>query len=350
MNLINIYLQEVERRLPEKNRDDILLEIRSTIEDMLPENPTDEDKKAVLKELGDPVQLAYGYSEKPMHLIGPRYYDLYISLIKMIIPIAVTISLISLIAEYVFTSAEGSAFMNMILTIIGEGVWRVIAVGMQVFFWVTIVFAIIERVDPGKESESLTATKKEWTPDDLKKVTYVPKKRAIPRWEIYAALLWTALWASVYFNADRLLGIYENQGDGLIFVTPAMNQDVLLSFWPGVILVIGLEIALALYKLLKMEWSKGVAWFNTIQEVIGTVIFIWILSDENLFQPEFIAYIADLFNVSSNQVENSILWGAATIFITAAVWNIIDGFIKYKRGLSHSSRKKEFRSLNDWKR
>ena len=40
MNLIDIYIQEVTRRLPEKSRDDIALELRSTIEDMLPENYT----------------------------------------------------------------------------------------------------------------------------------------------------------------------------------------------------------------------------------------------------------------------------------------------------------------------
>lgn len=35
MNLIEMYIQEVTRRLPEKNREDITLELRSTIEDML---------------------------------------------------------------------------------------------------------------------------------------------------------------------------------------------------------------------------------------------------------------------------------------------------------------------------
>lgn len=38
MNLIDLYIQEVAKRLPEKNREDITLELRSTIDDMLPED------------------------------------------------------------------------------------------------------------------------------------------------------------------------------------------------------------------------------------------------------------------------------------------------------------------------
>lgn len=34
MKLVELYIQEVMRRLPEKNREDIALELKSTIEDM----------------------------------------------------------------------------------------------------------------------------------------------------------------------------------------------------------------------------------------------------------------------------------------------------------------------------
>ena len=48
MNLIEVYIQEVTRRLPEKSREDIALELRSTIEDMLPDDYNEEDVKLVL--------------------------------------------------------------------------------------------------------------------------------------------------------------------------------------------------------------------------------------------------------------------------------------------------------------
>ncbi len=52
MNLIDLYIQEVAKRLPEKNREDITLELRSTIDDMLPEDYNEEDVKSVLEKLG----------------------------------------------------------------------------------------------------------------------------------------------------------------------------------------------------------------------------------------------------------------------------------------------------------
>ena len=88
MDLIDIYIQEVTRRLPEKNRADIALELRSTIEDMLPDEYGENEVKIVLEKLGNPVVLASQYQNRPMYLIGPAYFTVYMSLLKMIIPIA----------------------------------------------------------------------------------------------------------------------------------------------------------------------------------------------------------------------------------------------------------------------
>ncbi len=62
MNLINIYVEEVAKRLPEKNREDIILELRSTIEDMLPDDYNEDDEKRVLEKgvVGDRVPLQLG--------------------------------------------------------------------------------------------------------------------------------------------------------------------------------------------------------------------------------------------------------------------------------------------------
>ncbi|TDL75899.1 hypothetical protein [Peribacillus frigoritolerans] len=48
MNLIHLYINEVTRRLP---AEDIALELRSNIEDMLPEDYSEEDVKKVLQPL-----------------------------------------------------------------------------------------------------------------------------------------------------------------------------------------------------------------------------------------------------------------------------------------------------------
>jgi hypothetical protein len=78
VNLIDAYVYEVTRRLPLKSREDIALELRSIIDDMLPDNPTEEEIKDALSKLGDPAVLASRYLERPMYLIGPKVYDIYL--------------------------------------------------------------------------------------------------------------------------------------------------------------------------------------------------------------------------------------------------------------------------------
>ncbi|HZH62128.1 MAG TPA: hypothetical protein VEY70_21695 [Metabacillus sp.] len=332
MSLVEIYIQEVTRRLPEKNREDIALELRSTIEDMLPDDYNEGDIKDVLEKLGSPVTLARGYRDQPMHLIGPRYFDVYVTLLKMILPIAAVISFISIIAEYFFGYTGDEAIINGALHVMGEGIWRLIELGIQVFFWLTLTFAIIERTDKGKDEQPLTACLQKWTPDDLKNITYVPKEKAISKFQVFGSFLWIAIWATLYFYANQLIGVYENAGSGLEFVTPAMNQHVLLQYWPIVVIFIGIEILLTLYKLIKGQWTKRMALYNTIVELIGTVVLILILINPNLFTSDYIIYMEDLFSVSANQFKTSLIGGILLIYVVSAAINVYDGYRKASSG------------------
>ncbi|MBU8878242.1 hypothetical protein BGM26_04460 [Bacillus sp. FJAT-29790] len=179
MNLIEVYIQEVTHRLPDKTRNDIALELESTIYDMLPEDYSEEDIHRVLETLGNPAILASKYNEKPMHLIGPKYYDVFVTLLKLVMPIAAIVSFIAIVAVKFFSPVEDSAVLATVLDMMLEGIGQVISVLIQTFFWFTIVFAIIERVDGIKDSSPLSMRWKPWSPDDLKHVIYVPKYKAI---------------------------------------------------------------------------------------------------------------------------------------------------------------------------
>lgn len=53
MELIDKYIHEVTRRLSQKDRAAIALELKATIEDMLPSDYTEKDIKEALVKLGD---------------------------------------------------------------------------------------------------------------------------------------------------------------------------------------------------------------------------------------------------------------------------------------------------------
>lgn len=327
MELIELYIQEVTRRLPEKNRADIALELQSTIEDMLPEDHTEQDVKAVLLKLGDPVTLASGYRDRPMHLIGPRYYDVYINLLKMILPIAAVISLIALVGDNPFRDT-GNTVMEAILKIIGKGISGIISTGIQVFFWLTLSFAILERLDTSKDQSPLTKDLKPWTPENLKDIPNISKKKAVPMIEVFASLLGLSVFAALYFNAANLLGVYEKRIGSLIFVTPSFNQDVLNSYWLLVSCVIIMGMLLAIYKLFLGRWTLKLAFFHAIYQLLYTLAFIIIISNPDLLNPEFLAYQRTLFSI--DEWKSSIYWGLILISIIFAAYDTYQGFRKAK--------------------
>lgn len=327
MELIELYIQEVTRRLPEKNRADIALELQSTIEDMLPEDYTEQDVKAVLLKLGDPVTLASGYRDRPMHLIGPRYYDVYISLLKMILPIAAVISLIALVGDNPFRDT-GNTVMEAILKIIGKGISGIISTGIQVFFWLTLSFAILERLDTSKDQSPVTKDLKPWTPENLKDIPNISKKKAVPMFEVFASLLGLSVFAALYFNAANLLGVYEKRNGNLIFVTPSFNQDVLNSYWLLVSGVIIIGVLLAIYKLVLGRWTLKLAFFHAIYQLLYTLAFIIIISNPDLLNPEFLAYQRTLFSI--DEWKSSIYWGLILISIIFAAYDTYQGFRKAK--------------------
>ena len=326
MQLIDIYIQEVTRRLPEKNRKDIALELRSTIEDMLPEDYTEKDVKAVLDKLGNPASLARSYRDWPQHLIGPRYFDLYTTILKMFLPIVTIVVLISFIAGQVIGFNSEESVLNVVITIIVRGFVTVLEVCLQVFFWTTLCFAVAERFDSSKDQEPLTLKMKKWSADDLKDIPL--EKRSISKFEAVVGLFWTAVWVTVYYYADHLVGIYENSGNGLVFITPIFNQSVLLSFLPAILLIVGLEVLFSLYKLYEGKWTLKMGWFNAAFQLISTIVFIMILNTSNLFNSDFVEYIGQA--VSDGWL-GTLKRTAVFIYIIAAVYNAYAGFRRAKR-------------------
>ncbi|MBQ9123009.1 MAG: hypothetical protein IJY10_05890 [Lachnospiraceae bacterium] len=88
--LIERYVYDVVRRLPEKQRQDIKEELITLIEDMLEERLDNgrsekENIEAVLRELGSPATLADKYRGDSGCLISGEYYSVYIQVLKIVI-------------------------------------------------------------------------------------------------------------------------------------------------------------------------------------------------------------------------------------------------------------------------
>ena len=80
-DIVERYIYDVTRRVPEKQRQDIRLELTSLIEDMCEEEGATVEE--VLEKLGSPAEFAKRYRDENNYIIGPDYYDNYIWVLKI---------------------------------------------------------------------------------------------------------------------------------------------------------------------------------------------------------------------------------------------------------------------------
>ncbi|WP_339254228.1 hypothetical protein NSQ43_06985 [Sporosarcina sp. FSL W8-0480] len=330
-NLSEAYVYEVTRRLPEKTRKDIALELRSTIEDMLPENFSEDEEMEVLSKLGDPAKLAASYRDTPMHLIGPKVYDVYIRTIKIIIPWVIFITILVHVIEAFVLFSESESILSIAVKSIGIIIASIIQALIQMFFWVTIVFIFIERVGLANSNIAITTHGTEWTPEQLKQVR-VSSKKTIPRSEIIFGFAWTVIWIVFYFNADHLAGVYRSiDGEGLRMVMPAFNHAVWISYWPIVLSLAVIEIGLWLYKWNERQWTMKLVILNVALKVISLVAFIVIVSNPALLNEALIPYMANLLEIDLSAVNTFFEWAIWTIVVTVIVTYFIEVFDSYRK-------------------
>ncbi|MEG0260564.1 MAG: hypothetical protein RR595_02855 [Lysinibacillus sp.] len=334
MNLIEAYIYEVTKRLPDKMRNDIALELKITIEDMLPENYSEEEVKSVLLKLGNPAELASSYLDTPNYIIGPKMYDSYISTIKMIMPWIILIALLVHIVESIVLFTGEEELLSVIIQTFSMTFINLFPVLIQVLFWITVAFIIIERTGNLKPNIPLINYIHDWTPDDLKNTKIIPKEKNIQKRDLIFSLLGTVILAVVYFKANHIVGVYKSvDSNGLQFIMPAFNQETLLAFGPIVLVCIFLSIVLTLVKWTIGKWTIKLASFNAIVQLIGTIVFIIIITNANLIHEPIIPYMAELLQTTPTTVANSvnrIIQLTVAITIITNIFDIYNSFRKAK--------------------
>ncbi|HTX92160.1 MAG TPA: hypothetical protein VMC09_13185 [Anaerolineales bacterium] len=222
MNLIEIYVSEVGRRLPQTMRADIEAEIRSALEDMLEERSkkagqpaNDEMVLAMLKEYGDPEKVAASYLPE-RYLIGPSLYPIFMMVLRIALIVTGVLAAVGLgFAIYQSTLTAQGVFETVLRAAADFFTSLVIALGN-----IILVFAIIEWAlyQSGKKIDlNGNAKKKEWDPHSLTKV--MPSNR-IKHSEVIIELVGC-------FIAIILFNFYP----GLIGFTPSLNGVVGSGNW-----------------------------------------------------------------------------------------------------------------------
>ena len=284
MELIENYLYAVGKKLPLKQRKDILDELRSIIMDNLDDitgggEPTEADTTKVLLEMGAPSEVAKRYRTGPSWLIGPKYYDSYILVLKIVLAATAGGYLLSLIIS-AFT--QSGSFWEIIWQLFYR-LFAIIPGLLSAAGAVTLIFAIIERavkkpidIDFGEGAK--------WSPEKLEPM---PEKEDIVKpLESILGIVFTVL-AIVIFN------LYRNKL-GLYYMTSADGEWMMINIFNPKALDLYIPIWSALWALSigLNGWLLGTGKHN-----VGTRVFEMFISAANVVVLFFIAKGPVLFQM-----------------------------------------------------
>ena len=309
------YIAATIHELPAELHDEVRPELEGSIADavdarMAQGEDHDTAERAVLTELGDPAELAAGYADRPLQLIGPRYYLAWWRLLKRLLIIIPPI--VFIVVAFAQVLASGN-----IGTVIAEAIVATISAILHVCFWVTLAFAIMERT--GADT-GLT-----WDVDQLPE----------PREEHPGG---ADLVASLIFLGVTLVAIVWDQVPGFIRINedpvPVLNPEL----WPwamaGLLGLIALEIVFAIMLYRRRGWNLTMALVNTVLSVLFFSWVITLLVRGELFSAELLDLAVDNGVGQDSFYTLAVMFGFGVAVIS--VWDIIDGWVKTYRGASVS--------------
>lgn len=305
------YLETTARSLPAPAQEDVRKELRASIDEAIESRiEQGEDhhdaERSVLNELGDPAVLAARFAERPLQLIGPRYFLTWWRLLKVLLTI---VPACVLFAVALGQSLAGSAIGQ----IIGQSVATGLSVAVHLCFWVTLVFAVLERTG----ADPVTP----WDVDQLPE----PKETGARRSDLVASLALLALAAGA-LCWDATLGLVRIGGESMSFLDP--------DLWPWVVgplfLLIALEALLAIAVYVRGRWTTPLALANS---ALGVLFLSWALTlvgRGNLVNPELATFLRSTGGIDA---ETWRVLGVLLVFIVVGVtgWDIADGWMKARR-------------------
>jgi hypothetical protein len=298
--LIERYVYEVIKRLPDKERHEVKQELEANIRDMLSDAPTEEETKEVLNQLGDPALLSRKYRQNPRYLISPDFFELYLSMLKLVLPIVGSVYSVLGMLDGILNNLtiKQGAVDNLIQLVIKVNTSALVS-GIDGVFQglviITIIFALMEYTSKKKYQK-----KTDWTVANLPKEK-VPKetraeKGAIPLsrgiGELAAAVCATCVF--VLFCLGWIPGVYSFHNDITHIITVHdVFEPSFLRFCILVFLFVGLcNVIESVVKIKYRRWCIPVCVAVVVCKLLGMGAFLFLLTRSNILLPTFLDLLA----------------------------------------------------------
>jgi hypothetical protein len=309
--LTDRYIATTVKSLPPQLQSEVRDELQASIADAIDARteqgePAAQAEREVLNDLGDPGVLAAGYADRPLHLIGPKYYLTWWRLLKLLLAI---VPACAFGGVAIAQALDGATIGG----IIGEAIAVTLSVIVHIAFWTTLVFCVLERTGAD------TGTK--WSVDQLPEESHPGTGRA----DLIASLVMLAIFAGVLLW-DQFRGFVPTSDAPLPMLNPGL--------WPwgigAVVLLLAAEAAVAIAVYARGRWTAGLAWINTVLAVVFVSLALTALGRGVLFNPEFVQVV-----FSDNGVDADALTVLAVLtgvgIAAVGIGDAVDGWRKARR-------------------
>jgi len=305
------YISATVRSLRPDAQEDVRAELAASIADAVEarteqgEEPAAAERE-VLTGLGDPAVLAAGYADRPLHLLGPRYYLTWKRLLILLLWIVPACALVGVGLSQALSGAE-------VGTIIGESIATALTAAVHVVFWTTLVFVVLERTgaDAGEA----------WTVDDLPE----PKESGTARTDLVASLVFLGLVLAA-LAWDRLIGLVRVEGDWLPVLHPGL--------WPlWTLLLVAIVLAEMVHAIVlhaRGRWSTGLAMASTVLALLFTGWALTLFANDLLLSPDLLELARTVGGIDAQSMHTLGVILVVSILAVAA-WDVVDGWVKTHR-------------------
>ena len=268
------YLDAVAREVPHNRRDEVRARLRERIDVDLTRRvaagtPAAEAERRALEALGDPRRVA-DEAAGPRWLVGPRVYPAYLRVLRLVAAIALPV-----IAAAV-AIVSGLAGQNPV-EVVFSALAAVAGAAVQIAFWVTIVFVVMDRsgVQPPPMRRS-------WTIEDLP----APARVTVTLADTIAGVVLSVLLIAVVLWPWQ----YEVSAGARSVPVLAAGLPAVTAVLVGV-LVASIVLDVGLY--LVGRWTILAAVLNTLLDAMFAGIVIWLVATDRLFDPGFLAALGE---------------------------------------------------------
>lgn len=324
-NIIEKYIHDVVRRLPENEQEEVRKELQSNIYDMLSDDPTEDEIKSVLYQLGSPAALAEKYRQNPRYLISPAIYNDYIHVLKWIIPLVggILFLLGMLISTIEATSANTPLeIASNITNVLSKGFSMGFSGAVQALVWTTIGFVIAERT-----GYKFGQDKSEWKIEDLPQILPTNKYK-IPLSDCVAELVLTVIFSAIaiLYCAGNISFPFIILKIGDIQITQFFSSSFLSLCIPIIAFCAIFNVAECLIKIKNRRWTSVVCATVIINNLITVVITLFIFNRTDILSSEFTNFLRhqewgefDILKFSKGNPDQTILLIFAIIIIFACL-------------------------------